>query len=54
MQAILLREPQCHPGQQTVHTLPFFGLPNTTKSMLVNDTLSLGFNLALLVFEASL
>jgi hypothetical protein len=30
-----------------------FGLPNTAKSMIINDTLSLAFNLARLVFEAS-
>ena len=32
---------------------PFFGLPNTAKSMIVSDTLSLAFNLTRLIFEAS-
>lgn len=32
---------------------PWFGLPNTAKAMLISDTLSLAFNLARLVFEAS-
>jgi hypothetical protein len=30
-----------------------FGLPNTAKSMLISDTLSLAFNLVRLIFEAS-
>jgi hypothetical protein len=30
-----------------------FGLPNTAKSMIISDTLSIAFNLARLVFEAS-
>jgi len=33
---------------------PWFGLQNTAKAMLISDTLSLAFNLARLVFEASL
>jgi hypothetical protein len=32
---------------------PWFGLQNTAKAMLISDTLSLAFNLARLVFEAS-
>jgi hypothetical protein len=32
---------------------PSFGLPNTAKSMLISDTLSLTFNLTRLIFEAS-
>jgi len=32
---------------------PFFGLPNTAKSMIISDTLSLAFNLTRLIFEAS-
>jgi len=32
---------------------PWFGLQNTTKAMLISDTLSLAFNLARLIFEAS-
>jgi hypothetical protein len=32
---------------------PAFGLPNTAKSMLISDTLSLAFNLVRLIFEAS-
>jgi hypothetical protein len=32
---------------------PWFGLQNTAKAMLISDTLSLVFNLARLVFEAS-
>ncbi len=32
---------------------PSFGLPNTAKSMLLSDTLSLAFNLTRLIFEAS-
>ena len=32
---------------------PAFGLPNTAKSMLISDTLSLAFNLTRLIFEAS-
>jgi len=32
---------------------PWFGLANTAKAMLISDTLSLAFNLARLVFEAS-
>ena len=30
-----------------------FGLPNTARSMIISDTLSIAFNLARLVFEAS-
>lgn len=30
-----------------------FGLPNTAKSMVISDTLSLAFNLSRLIFEAS-
>ena len=32
---------------------PWFGLHNTAKAMLISDTLSLAFNLARLIFEAS-
>jgi hypothetical protein len=32
---------------------PWFGLKNTAKAMLISDTLSLAFNLARLIFEAS-
>jgi len=32
---------------------PWFGLHNTAKAMLIGDTLSLAFNLARLIFEAS-
>jgi len=32
---------------------PAFGLPNTAKSMLISDTLSLAFNLPRLIFEAA-
>ena len=32
---------------------PSFGLANTAKSMIISDTLSLAFNLARLIFEAS-
>jgi hypothetical protein len=32
---------------------PFFGLSNTARSMIISDTLSLGFNLTRLIFEAS-
>lgn len=32
---------------------PAFGLPNTAKSMLLSDTLSLAFNLPRLIFEAA-
>ena len=32
---------------------PSFGLPNTAKSMIISDTLSLAFNLTRLIFEAS-
>jgi len=30
-----------------------FGLPNTTKSMSISDTLSIAFNVSRLIFEAS-
>ena len=32
---------------------PWFGLPNAAKAMSISDTLSLAFNLARLIFEAS-
>lgn len=32
---------------------PWFGLQNTAKALLISDTLSLAFNLARLIFEAS-
>jgi hypothetical protein len=32
---------------------PFFGLPNTARSILISDTLSLAFNLTRLIFEAA-
>ena len=32
---------------------PWFGLPNTAKAMLISDTLSLAFNLARLICQAS-
>jgi hypothetical protein len=32
---------------------PWFGLKNTAKAMIISDTLSLAFNLARLIFEAS-
>jgi hypothetical protein len=32
---------------------PWFGLHNTAKAMLISDTLSLAYNLARLIFEAS-
>ena len=32
---------------------PWFGLANTAKAMLIGDTLSLAFNLARLIGEAS-
>jgi len=39
--------------QRGVKRSPWFGLPNTAKAMLISDTLSLAFNLARLICEAS-
>jgi len=40
--------------QRGVKRSPWFGLQNTAKAMLISDTLSLAFNLARLISEASL
>jgi hypothetical protein len=39
--------------RRRVKRSPWFGLQNTAKAMLISDTLSLAFNLARLIFEAS-
>jgi hypothetical protein len=39
--------------RRSVKRSPWFGLQNTAKTLLISDTLSLAFNLARLIFEAS-
>jgi len=40
-------------ARRGVKRSPWFGLQNTSKAMLISDTLSLAFNLSRLIFEAS-
>ena len=40
-------------ARRGVKRSPWFGLQNTSKAMLISDTLSLAFNLTRLIFEAS-